>query len=153
RILPSVQDLQQRSVVFRLSKDARSVIMRHRRDALRDAEIENRDVLGAEGKKSPTWQAIKEAATERAQVAALAELGITSAILREVPKREALVSVLPDSDESGAHDDPSVSEEPETDNADSSDQSATLDGDGTEIEKSGNDAGSGESDTLRIFEF
>lgn len=151
RILPSVEDLQHRSVVFRLSRDARSVIMRHRRDALRDAEIENRDLLGAEGKKSAAWQAIKEAATEKAQIAALAELGIASTVLREVPKREALVSVLPDSDEGGAHDDPSVSDESASDDA--ADDGATTDGDGTDIEKSGNNAGSAESDTLRIFEF
>ncbi|MGN8546455.1 hypothetical protein ACQPTN_16985 [Bradyrhizobium sp. 13971] len=90
RILPSPEDLQRRPVVFRLSKDARSVIMRHRRDALREAEIANRDVLALDGKKSAAWQAIKEAATERAQVAALAELGIASTVLREVPKRETL---------------------------------------------------------------
>jgi hypothetical protein len=150
RILPTLPDLQAKSVVFRLSKDARAVIMRHRREALRAAETDNRELLGGEGKKSAAWQAIKEEVTERARAAALKELGIAAGSLNGTSQRETIVSVLPEQDDFGS-DDPSVSDEPaQTDASDANDAAA---GDGTEIEKAGRNAGSAESDTLRIFEF
>jgi hypothetical protein len=77
RVLPSTADLSASPVVFRLSKQARSVILRHRRDALRRAEEQNRAVLGDEGRKSATWLEIKNRATEEAQNSALLELGIS----------------------------------------------------------------------------
>ena len=75
RILPSVADLTSRAVVFRLSKDARSTILRHRRDALRRAEEENKEVLGEEGRKSPAWSKIKNAATETSRVRRVGRVG------------------------------------------------------------------------------
>src|SRR4051794_16179484 len=55
RMLPSRQDLAGSKVVFRLAKSARSVILRHRREALRRAEDENKEALGAKGRKSAAW--------------------------------------------------------------------------------------------------
>jgi len=150
RILPAPHDLQAKSVVFRLSKDARAVIMRHRREALRAAETDNRELLGGEGKRSAAWQAIKEEVTERARAAALKELGIAAGSLNGTSQRDTIVSVLPEQDDLGS-DDPSVSDEPAQ--SDASDANDAAAGDGTEIEKAGSNAGSAESDTLRIFEF
>jgi hypothetical protein len=89
RILPSVGDLTSRKVVFRLSKDARSTILRHRREALRRAEEENKAVLGEEGRKNPAWLTIKTAATEAAEYAAFAELGVSRTALDGQTKQEA----------------------------------------------------------------
>ncbi len=103
RILPTLHDLQAKSVVFRLSKDARAVIMRHRREALRAAEANNRELLGGEGKKSAAWRAIKEEASERARAAALKELGITAVALSSTSQGESIVSVPPEPDHLGSH--------------------------------------------------
>lgn len=152
RILPTVQDLQSDPVVFRLSKDARSVILRHRREALRDAEEESRQLLGSEGKKSAAWQAIKEEATRRAQATALRELGVSPATLKEVPQREAVVSVLPEQDEDRSSiEDPSLSDEPVNPNPGS--DSDAKPGDGVDLEKMSGSTASAESDTLRTIEF
>ncbi|MGN8546456.1 hypothetical protein ACQPTN_16990 [Bradyrhizobium sp. 13971] len=61
--------------------------------------------------------------------------------------------MLPDSDEDGTHDDPSVSDEPASADENAADENTTTDGDGTDIERPGSNARSAESDTLRIFEF
>jgi hypothetical protein len=153
RILPSSHDMRADAVVFRLSKDARSVIMRHRREALRAAEEDNRELLGGEGKKSAAWQAIKEEATERAQTAALQELGIAPGSLSGTPQREVIVSVLAEQDEDSSSDDPSISDEPTRADSSATSDPDAIAGDGIEIEKAGSNAGSAESDTLRTLEF
>lgn len=152
RVLPSQQDLRVEPVVFRLSKDARSVIMRHRREALRRAEEENRAALGDEGKRSPAWLPIKEKVTEQAQQSALAELGITLGSLSGTVRREAVVSVLPEHDREPSNDDPSVSPEEEIYVDEPPDVAGT---DGTEIEdeQAPRNSAVGDADTLRTLEF
>ena len=83
-----------RKLCFRLSKNARSVILRHRREALKRAEDENRAVLGEEGRKSPKWLEIKNRVTEEAEASALLELGIAGAILQSPARQDVLVSML-----------------------------------------------------------
>ncbi len=154
RILPTARDLQADPVVFRLSKDARAVIMRHRRETLRAAEEENRELLGSEGKKSASWQAIKEEATARAQTAALRELGIAPSMLSNVPQREAVVSVLPEQDEERPGiEDPSISDKTLPEEAGGETDGSADPGDGIDIEKTSRGTGSAESDTLRTLEF
>jgi Helicase conserved C-terminal domain len=152
RVLPSQRDLLVEPVVFRLSKDARSVIMRHRRETLRRAEEENRSALGDEGKRSPAWHAIKEKATEQAQQTALAELGIAPGNLSGTVQREAVLSVLPENDREPSNDDPSVSLQ-EVAPLDETPEAAVTDG--TEIEDGQASQGSavGDADTLRTLEF
>ena len=159
RILPSVSDLTARAVVFRLSKDARSTILRHRRDALRRAEEQNKAILGEEGRKSPAWLPIKNAATETAEYAALAELGISRSALDGLAKQEAVVSLLPEGDELPVGDDPAVKQEPELESdagagvvADVSDTTgAAIDGE--RPAGRGDSTLTGDSDTLKVFEF
>jgi Helicase conserved C-terminal domain len=159
RILPSTADLAERPLVFRLSKQARRVILRHRRDALRRAEEQNKAVLGNEGRKSPAWLDIKNGATEAAENAALVELGISPASLKNVEKKDSVVSILAERDEEPADDDPTVGVEATTNDGSEPDTVAD-DGDPTgaaiEIERpaSRRDATpSGDSDTLKAFEF
>jgi hypothetical protein len=154
RILPSERDLLTDSVVFRLSKSARSVIMRHRREALRKAEEENREALGDEGKRSAAWQAIKERVTEQAQSAALVELGIPPGSLNPTLQREAIVSVLPEQDDEARVDDPSLSTEP-ADVTPAEAPDVETAGDGTDIEEASTSdrTGIADSDTLRTLEF
>jgi hypothetical protein len=152
RVLPSPHDLLVGPVVFRLSKDARSVIMRHRREALRRAEEANRAALGDEGKRSPAWHAIKEKATEQAQQTALAELGIAPSNLIGTVQREAVVSVLPQHDREPSNDDPSISPEEDTPLDETPDAAGA---DGTEIEdgQASQVTAVGDADTLRTSEF
>jgi hypothetical protein len=155
RMLPSRDDLSASKVVFRLAKNARSVILRHRREALRRAEDENRAVLGAEGRKSPAWLEIKNRVTEKAETAALLELGITPDVLASPARQDALVSILPEQDEESAADDPAVNDDPKsgadvvgTDEIEGG-SSAAVDG----LELSDRGQAAGDSDTLRAFEF
>jgi hypothetical protein len=155
RMLPSRDDLSASKVVFRLAKNARSVILRHRREALRRAEDENRAVLGAEGRKSPAWLEIKNRVTEQAETAALLELGITPDVLASPARQDALVSILPEQDEEPAADDPAVNDDPQssadvvlTDETEGESSAAV---DALELPDRGQAAG--DSDTLRAFEF
>jgi Lhr-like helicase len=154
RMLPSPADLSAAKVVFRLSKNARSVILRHRREALKRAEDENRAVLGDEGRKSPQWLEIKNRATEEAETNALLELGITGVVLQSPTRQDVLVSMLAEGDEEPTSDDPAVEEEPGT-TADASEQPAdglsdtALDADEQTIQTTGG----GDGDTLKAFEF
>lgn len=153
RILPSLEDLNTKPVVFRLSKNARSVIMRHRREALREAEDQNRELLAAEGKSSAAWQAIKDAATEKARTAALTELGVSPKTLAQTAKIETVSSALPDVDDDATNDDPAVSDATDEESANPSDDEPTFVGDGTDVDEIGRNAGNAESDTLRLYEF
>src|SRR5205085_1729677 len=139
-------------VVFRLAKSARSVILRHRRDALRRAEEDNRAILGDEGRKSPAWLEIKNRVTEEAESAALLELGITPTILQSPTRQDALVSILSEEDEAPAADDPAVNSDPESGEAGAAneDQSdAAVDS----INSAARGAATADSDTLKAFEF
>jgi len=156
RMLPSKQDLSASEVVFRLSKNARSVILRHRREALRKAEAENKAALGGEGRKSPAWLEIKARATEQAENAALQELGITPNVLVSAARQDALVSILAEEDEAPASDDPAANDDPQS--ASESAPSEAADGEGSDtavdalaVPERG--AAAGDSDTLRAFEF
>ena len=146
-------------VVFRLSKDARSTILRHRRDALRRAEEQNKAVLGDEGRKSPAWINIKNAATETAEYAALAELGVSRTTLDGLTSQEAVVSLLPEGDELPVGDDPAVNQDPELESDTSADVVADVsDATGAAVEGArpagrGESAPAGDSDTLKVFEF
>jgi hypothetical protein len=91
-----------------MAKDARSVILRHRREALRAAEEENRALLGDEGRRHAAWPEIQRRAAEGAQNKALEELGIQPASLNSMEKRETSVSLLGETDELPPTDDPSV---------------------------------------------
>src|SRR6516162_6752243 len=159
RILPSTADLIARPVVFRLSKQARSIILRHLRDALRRAEEENEAILGVEGRKSAAWLAIKNSASDAAENDALVEMGISLSSLSGIERREAVVSVLPEQDELPADDDPSVSLELGAHHITASDVVADVaDPAGTAIDErrpagAHDSAPTGDSDTLKIFEF
>jgi hypothetical protein len=158
RILPSTADLSASPVVFRLSKQARSVILRHRRDALRRAEEQNWAVLGDEGRKSPAWLEIKNRATEEAQNSALIELGITPASLDPAAKQDALVSILPEEDEAPAADDPAANDESHSDVGTSQENSQNEAAPDTAIDDAPaspdrNGPSRGDSDTLRTLEF
>jgi hypothetical protein len=156
RMLPSKQDLSASEVVFRLSKNARSVILRHRREALRRAEDENKAVLGGEGRKSPAWLEIKARVTEQAENAALLELGITPDVLVSPARQDALVSILAEEDEEPASDDPAANDDSQTDLESAPAEAADGEGsdtavDALELRERGTAAG--DSDTLRAFEF
>jgi hypothetical protein len=155
RMLPAREDLAASRVVFRLAKNARSIILRHRREALRRAEDENRAVLGDEGRKSPAWLEIKNRVTEQAENLALIELGITPDVLASPARQDALVSILAEQDEEPAADDPAVDDDPQT-AADvvpagepEGESSAALDA----LELPDRGPAAGDSDTLRAFEF
>lgn len=156
RMLPSKEDLSASKVVFRLSKDARSVILRHRREALRAAEDENRAILGDEGRKSPAWLAIKNRVTEEAESAALLELGIAPAVLNSPAREDVLVSILAEEDESPALDDPAVNDDPDS-SGEEVPQSGSAEGSSEtaigSIEARDGGAATADSDTLRTFEF
>ena len=155
RMLPSRSDLSASKVVFRLAKNARSVILRHRREALRRAEDDNRVVLGAEGRKSPAWLEIKNRVTEQAETAALLELGITPDVLASPARQEALVSILPEQDEEPAADDPAVNDDPRSSTdvvlADDTEGEPSAAVDALELPDRG--PAVADSDTLRAFEF
>jgi hypothetical protein len=156
RMLPSKQDLFASEVVFRLSKNARSVILRHRREALRRAEDENKAVLGGEGRKSPDWLEIKARATEQAENAALRELGITPDVLVSPARQDALVSILAEEDEESASDDPAANDDPQTASESAPAEIAGDEGSDTAVdalELPYRGAAAGDSDTLRAFEF
>jgi hypothetical protein len=131
-MLPSSEDLAAAKVVFRLAKNARSVILRHRREALRRAEDENRAVLGDQGRKSPAWLEIKNRVTEQAENAALLELGITPDVLASPARQDVLVSILAEQDE-----------------PDGASSAAAVDA----LELPYRGPAAGDSDTLRAFEF
>jgi len=155
RMLPSREDLAASKVVFRLAKNARSIILRHRREALRRAEDENRAVLGDEGRKSPAWLEIKTRVTEQAENAALLELGITPDVLASPARQDALVSTLAEQDEEPAADDPAVNDDPQSAaevvpaNEPEGESSAAVDA----LELPDRGPAAGDSDTLRAFEF
>lgn len=155
RMLPSRDDLLASKVVFRLGKNARSVILRHRKEALRRAEDENKVALGPEGRKSAAWLEIKNRATEKAEADALLELGITPTVLASPAKQDTLVSILPEQDEEPAADDPAVTEDSQTPvelapgDASAGEASAAVDA----VELPGRGPAAGDSDTLRAFEF
>jgi hypothetical protein len=156
RMLPTKDDLSASKVVFRLSKNARSVILRHRREALRNAEDANRAVLGDKGRKSPAWLEIKNRATEQAENAALLELGIRPDVLVSPARQDALVSVLAEQDYEPASDDPAISDDPQSTSdmvlADEPDGEASETAvDALEFQDRG--PAVGDSDTLRAFEF
>lgn len=156
RMLPSTQDLASSNVVFRLAKNARSIILRHRREALRRAEEENKAILGDEGRKSPAWLDIKNRVTEEAENAALLELGIAPAVLRSPAREDALVSILSEEDEAPGSDDPSVNDDPEAAEANSSDEHAgdTIpDAAIDTVNADGRGPATADSDTLKAFEF
>jgi Helicase conserved C-terminal domain len=157
RVLPSPADLVSSPVVFRLSKQARSVILRHRREALRSAEEGNKATLGDEGRRSPAWLEIKNRATEEAQNKALLELGISSSALGVLDKQESVVSILPEKDELPPADDPAVSPEPSVgDQSDDEKESTETGGPAIEGEHSSPARDStpvGDSDTLKTLEF
>src|SRR5260221_6851653 len=113
-MLPSKEGLLASKGVFRLSMNARSVILRHRREVLRVAENDNRAILGDDGRKSPAWLDIKNRVTEEAERAALLELGIVPAILESPEREDVLVSILAEGDEAPAMDDPAVNDDPES---------------------------------------
>ena len=108
RILPTANDLAVEPVKFRLSQDARRVILRYRREALRRAEDQNRALLGPEGRRNAAWPDIKKRASDEADNAALLELGISPASLEGTERRETFVSILHEEDEGMSSDDPSV---------------------------------------------
>jgi Helicase conserved C-terminal domain len=150
RMLPSRSDLASSKVVFRLAKNARSVILRHRREALRRAEDENRVALGNEGRKSPAWLEIKNRATEQAENAALLELGVTPDVLNSPARQDTLVSILDEQDEPAA-DDPAANDDPQASSVEvANDESA-----GAVDAVSSSDRGPAvaDSDTLRAFQF
>jgi hypothetical protein len=156
RMLPSAADLSAAKVVFRLSKNARSIILRHRREALKRAEDENRAVLGEEGRKSPKWLEIKNQVTEEAEGSALLELGIAGAILQSPTRQDVLVSVLAEGDEEPTSDDPAVEEEqdtaaeaPASDQPDNGLSDTAIDADEQTVQTTA----AGDGDTLRAFEF
>ena len=155
RMLPSKEDLTASRVVFRLAKSARSVILRHRREALRRAEDENRAILGDGGRKSEAWLEIKNRVTEHAEKAALLELGITPDILTSPARQDALVSILAEQDEEPA-DDPAANDVPqsavEAEPSDSSDEESADSGVDA-VEQPDRGPASADSDTLRAFEF
>lgn len=154
RVLPSEADLSAAKVVFRLSKNARSVILRHRREALKRAEDENRAILGEDGRKSPKWLDIKNRVTEEAEASALLELGITGAILQSPARQDVLVSILAEGDEEPTADDPAV-EEGASAATDAGEQpvdglsDTALDTDDQTVQT----AAAGDGDTLKAFEF
>ena len=140
-------------VVFRLSQNARSVILRHRREALRRAEDVNRVALGNEGRKSPAWFQIKASATEQAEITALRELGIGPDVLTSSARQDVLVSILAERDEEPVSDDPAADdlqsplESVPTGEPDASDIAVDA------LERSDRGQAAGDSDTLRAFEF
>lgn len=156
RMLPSRQDLASSNVVFRLAKNARSVILRHRREELRKAEDENKEALGTQGRKSPAWLEIKNRATEQAENAALRELGVTPDILRSLARQDALVSILDEQDEEPAADDPAASDDPQLLSADAApadEFAGELTGAVDAVTLPDRGSAVGDSDTLRAFQF
>jgi hypothetical protein len=159
RILPSTADLAAKPVIFRLSKQARSVILRHRREALSRTREANKEVLEQEGPQSPAWLEIKNAAMETAEIGALEELGVAPASLNALNTQESVVSILPERDEAPNSDDPTVSAEVASETAaaddivaDAGDASgAALENERTVGPREG--ATVGDSDTLKVFEF
>lgn len=156
RMLPSAADLSVAKVVFRLSKNARSIILRHRREALKRAEDENRAVLGEEGRKSPKWLEIKNRVTEEAEGSALLELGIAGAILQSPTRQDVLVSILAEGDEEPTLDDPAVEEEQDTaaeasasDQPDNGLSDTAIDAEEQTVQTTA----AGDGDTLKAFEF
>lgn len=158
RILPTVADLAAAPVVFRLSKEARKVILRHRREALHRAEEQNKALLGEERRRSPLWPDIKNSVSAAAETDALAELGISPASIAGVVREESVVSILAETDDAASGDDPTVAEETSP-NSKPADDVVVDDVDQTnaaivgEPEQVSRDAYAGDGDTLRIFEF
>jgi hypothetical protein len=156
RMLPSRKDLASSKVVFRLAKNARSVILRHRREALRRAEDENRATLGEQGRKSTAWLEIKNRAIEQAENAALRELGIAPDVLTSPARQEALISILDEQDEEPAADDPAANNDPQASSAEAlpAEEANNKPTDAVDA-VSWPDRGPavGDSDTLRAFEF
>src|SRR5262249_32948780 len=155
RMLPSREDLAGSKVVFRLAKKGRAVILRHRREALRRAEDENRAVLDDEGRNSTAWLEIKTRVTEQAENAALLELGITPDVFASPARQDALVSTLAEQDEEPAADDPAVNDDPQSAaegvpaNQPEGESSAAV----AALELPDRRPAAGDSDTLRAFAF
>lgn len=160
RILPSTADLVGRPVIFRLSKQARSVILRHRRVALSGAREANKELLEQEGLQSAAWLEIRNATIEAAEIRALEELGVAPTSLRELNTQESVVSILPERDEAPGGDDPTVSEGAAATATTGEDDVVADAGDasGAALENeraAGPREGTpiGDSDTLKVFEF
>lgn len=153
RMLPSREDLAQSKVVFRLAKNARSVILRHRREALRRAESENKAVLGDEGRKSPAWLEIKNRVTEQAENDALLELGITPDVMASPARQDALVSILAEQDEEPPADDPAVNDDPQTATDTDDEPDGEVPSAVDAVDESSRGPVAGDSDTLRAFQF
>jgi len=159
RILPSTSDLAAKPVIFRLSKQARSVILRHRREAVSKAREANKEVLEQEGPHGAAWLEIKNAATHVAEMRALGELGVAPTSLSELNTQESVVSILAEHDEAPSSDDPTVSEEMSSETAGADDvvsDAGDVSGAALENEKAaGTREGTptGDSDTLKVFEF
>jgi hypothetical protein len=159
RILPSTVDLVTRPVVFRLSKQARSVILRHRREALSKAREANKELLEQEGPQSAAWLEIKNGTVQAAEMRALEELGVAPTSLSELKTQESVVSILPERDEAPGGDDPTVREETAATEttaddvvADAGDVSgAALENERAPASREG--TAIGDSDTLKVFEF
>ncbi|WP_258582133.1 hypothetical protein [Mesorhizobium sp. AR02] len=155
RMLPTSQDLTSSNVVFRLAKNARSIILRHRREALRRAEEDNKAILGADGRNSPVWLDIKNRVTKDAENAALLELGIAPAVLDSPGREDVLVSILSEEDEAPGTDDPAVNDDPESGGANSSDEHSDTAPDAAidAINAEARGPATADSDTLKAFEF
>jgi len=150
RILPSSSDLSALPVRFRISKRARSIILRRRREFLRDAQEENKAALGDDGRSSPLWPEIKKRAEEAAQKQALVELGVSPAGVDAMPRQETLVSAIDETDEAPGVDDPSAQDIP-------SSESESPDGDAGPSQatapQSATESAADELDALNSYEF
>ncbi len=156
RMLPSTEELSSSKVVFRLSKNARSVILRHRREALRRAEEDSKAKLGEEGRRNPAWVEIKNRATAEAENAALLELGIAPTVLNSSARQDALVSILVEEDEAPTADDPAVSDDPKASHGEVPGASADdplPDAAIESVNPNARGAPTADSDTLKVFEF
>jgi hypothetical protein len=154
RVLPTAADLVERPVVFRMARQARSIILRHRREALRQAFEENAAILGDAGRKSEAWRAIQDKASAAARTEALREIGLDVASVAQMGAQETVDSLLNEVDEAPAADDPTTDlveaagdEAPTTHDSDISDATASDEdvGDAAASERSG--------DSLTTFEF
>ena len=130
------------------------IILRHRREALRQAFEENAELLGDAGRKSDEWRAIQDKASAAARTEALREIGLDVASVAQMGARDTVNSLLNEVDEAPAADDPTteVAEAPgdETPTAHGPDNSNTTASD----EDVGDTASSERSgDSLSTFEF
>jgi hypothetical protein len=154
RVLPTAADLVERPVVFRMARQARSIILRHRREALRQAFEENAELRGDAGRKSDAWRAIQDKASAAARTEALREIGLDVASVAQMGARDTVDSLLNEVDEAPAADDPTTEvaeapgdETPTAHGPDNSDTTASDEdvGDAAASERSG--------DSLATFEF